>query len=168
MSPIITSAKLADAAALLKVSSAARRQAYSQLIPDDRRIDFEEATSQTPKNLDLWRSRIQNSINLPGKYMVIVARLDDEIVGFCRSVLRDNVLHVANLYVDPSRQSGGVGKLLLRRVLDSCKWKEASLHVLASNTAAQEFYKKQGFTVDSESPKTFYGAKRYKMLRKKR
>jgi len=69
---------------------------------------------------------------------------NDSVVGFIAMV--DNYL--AALFIDPSRQGSGYGKLLLNYVKST---RDAiTLNVFARNEKATAFYRKQGFSITSK------------------
>lgn len=68
----------------------------------------------------------------------------DSVVGFIAMVDDD----LAALFIDPSRQGSGCGKLLLDHAKST---RDAiALNVFARNENAIAFYRKQGFTIQSE------------------
>lgn len=160
----IRAAKPSDAKDILLVAANARRQAYRNLIPNDRLKDFNDSLQIAQKNIDWWRAKIQKSIDSPTKRVAKVLLLNGKVVGFYCSKVKAGAVHVTNLYVDPSAQGKGFGKQLLHSGLQAAAFSKVWLHVLADNHASVAFYKKFGFKVDSVSDKTYYGAKRYKMV----
>jgi GNAT superfamily N-acetyltransferase len=74
---------------------------------------------------------------------------DDGVpVGFAWSWVRDEFWFLAQLFVEPGLQSGGVGRELLRRTLDHADHsdvKQRALITFAFNTVSQGLYIRHGF-----------------------
>ena len=97
----------------------------------------------TDENIKKSEERIRN---LPSNQRVLVAKENNQIVGFCILIKSENQNHLQALYVLPGYQGRGVGKLL---------WKEAQtffdpnknsiVDVATYNSNAIDFYKKLGF-----------------------
>lgn len=78
-----------------------------------------------------------------------VGRLRDKIVGYggIWSILED--AHVTTLAVEPEHRGRRFGEVLLLRLIDEAIERNAAwmtLEVRESNTAAQQLYRKYGFT----------------------
>ncbi|CAM4092820.1 GNAT family N-acetyltransferase [Saccharibacillus endophyticus] len=69
---------------------------------------------------------------------------NDSVIGFIAMV--DNYL--AALFIDPSRQGSGYGKLLLNYAKSTRD--AVTLNVFARNENAVAFYRKRGFSIQSE------------------
>lgn len=70
---------------------------------------------------------------------VIVSQIGDNVVGFC--AYNDNWLN--HLYITPEYQHHGIGKSLLDQA--KAHNSELNLWVFQKNTAARDFYEKNGF-----------------------
>jgi [ribosomal protein S18]-alanine N-acetyltransferase len=69
--------------------------------------------------------------------------------------------HVLNICIGPDHRGLGLGRLLMRRLLDIARWNGATrvfLEVRPSNPAAQNLYRSMGFEEIGRRPK-YYPAK---------
>jgi ribosomal protein S18 acetylase RimI-like enzyme len=73
---------------------------------------------------------------------VIVAVMDEEVVGFISLWLPENFIH--HLYIDESHQQQKVGTKLLYAAIQKMNL-PITLKCLEQNTKASEFYKAKGF-----------------------
>ncbi len=78
-------------------------------------------------------------------YEFWVAEEDGHMVGYARSVLRDEVLELTEFFVSPEAQSAGVGGELLRRVFPPGVGKHRVI-VATTDVRAQVRYLKSGVT----------------------
>lgn len=144
--PSIRPATTADATAIATVHVAAWQTAYDRLLP----ADFLAAQS-VERRAALWTQLL----NTTGG--VLVAEIDDEIVGFtnvgeCRdedALDSDGELYA--IYLAPTRWSTGVGHALHEAGMDALAadgYTRASLWVLDGNERAITFYKRHGWQAD--------------------
>ena len=85
----------------------------------------------------------------PTGYDVVVAEVDNRVVGFLVTRhVTEGECEVLNLAVAPEYRRQGVGRSLLRSVLDGTVF----LEVRESNRAARSFYKSLGFQELSSRP----------------
>jgi ribosomal-protein-alanine N-acetyltransferase len=78
----------------------------------------------------------------------VVARADDQIVGFAGLWVMVDEAHVTTFAVDPRWRRRGVGERMLLALLDlsiSRRAREATLEVRLSNFPARKLYEKYGF-----------------------
>lgn len=162
----IRQAQPEDALVIANLVSEARTTAYAGLIPKDRRADFAKVTATSPAAEQFWAKKIQKSLDLPNKYVALVATVQGKVVGFYGAKLLGDQLFIQNLYVSPSFQGQGLGGKFLEQSIGKTPKPQIMLNVLAANQASVAFYQKHGFVIDGKSDKTFYGAERYEMLRK--
>jgi len=78
---------------------------------------------------------------------VLVALIENNPVGFIAWWTPDNFIH--SLFIDPDFTGKGIGKDLLEKCLDRLG-RPAKLKVLKANSKACDFYKYQGWKVESE------------------
>ena len=74
--------------------------------------------------------------------------LDGEIAAYAIMNIGADEAHLLNLCVDPGRQNMGLGKHLLKTMLDyagECKAAATFLEVRTSNSGARSFYERRGF-----------------------
>lgn len=96
------------------------------------------------RKIEQWRETIESS----GKgHEVLVARVDDRVVGFVAPRITKNGEHrIAAIYVSPDAQGNGYGAALL---LSALEWhgneSDIYLHVVAYNQRAIDFYERFGF-----------------------
>lgn len=93
-----------------------------------------------------------------GERWYIVAKLDGELVGYAGMLFTLDEAHITNIAVDPSVHRLGIGTRLMRETVREAVRRESSamsLEVRASNTAAQELYRKFGFASAGIRPKYY-------------
>lgn len=75
--------------------------------------------------------------------IVVTAWKDEEMIGFARCVT-DFVFNgqINNVVVDERYRGKGIGKQLIRRILDSCK---QVTYILRGDPENEEFYRRMGF-----------------------
>lgn len=78
---------------------------------------------------------------------ILVARVDDEIVGFASVWLMDNFLH--HLYIANHFQRKGIGTMLLNRIIKNSD-SDVTLKCLKRNSLGIKFYRKRGWESISE------------------
>lgn len=146
MKTIIRQAALKDAADIAKVQVETWQQAYKFLLPDD----YLESLS-LEKKTEGWEKGLTDPYQ---QQTAFVIEVDGEIAGFS-SVgpnrdpdISDEIAELCALYIHPSFQRKGLGKLLsdfsLTKLQDS-GYSTATLWVLTSNLPSQGFYQSQGW-----------------------
>lgn len=134
----VRDARLADVHALSAMMRQSWRESYKGLIPQEK---LEEICAMwlAPRN---FKERVadKNAAN-------ILALVDDQIVGHCYALPRENrSILIGYLYVLKSRQRGGIGKTLLDAAINAFPGTlHVELTVLQGNSAAIQFYKSIGF-----------------------
>jgi ribosomal-protein-alanine N-acetyltransferase len=119
------------------------------VVSDDTRT-FEELKVKSKNGLSWLASRIKRWLNLnrsPDNDSSPVKR--QYIIGFAGIWVLADEAHITNIAVRQPYQRQGIGELLLISTIDLAKEMKASimtLEVRASNLAAQNLYKKYGFT----------------------
>jgi ribosomal-protein-alanine N-acetyltransferase len=105
---------------------------------------IERASFAVPWPTDAYRNEIRT--NRLASY--VVARLDDQVVGFAGLWVMVDEAHVTSFAVDPRWRRRGVGERLLLALLDLAvrrQAREATLEVRLSNLPARKLYEKYGF-----------------------
>ena len=105
---------------------------------------IERASFAVPWPDDAYRNEIRT--NRLASY--VVARLDDQVVGFAGIWLMVDEAHVTTFAVDPRWRRRGVGERMLLALLDlsiARQAREATLEVRLSNLPARKLYEKHGF-----------------------
>jgi len=85
---------------------------------------------------------------LDAGYEAWVLRDSTGLVGFCLSMVAPDVVHILVIAVAPSKQRSGLGRILLKQVIDTAQQQGREgllLEVRPSNTSALAFYDAQGF-----------------------
>jgi ribosomal protein S18 acetylase RimI-like enzyme len=96
--------------------------------------------------------------------VVLVADVDDAVVGFAHAVVSEDVGNILRLYVDPDHRGQGVGSELLSAVTDRLFERDVDRirgMVLAANDLGNEFYDGHGFDRTSETHETEIGGEYY-------
>ncbi len=105
---------------------------------------IERASFAVPWPDDAYRNEIRT--NRLASY--VVARLDEDVVGFAGLWVMVDEAHVTTFAVDPRWRRRGVGERLLLALLDLAvtrQAREATLEVRLSNLPARKLYEKHGF-----------------------
>ena len=105
---------------------------------------IEQASFTTPWPPHAYRSELET--NRLATY--IVARLDDDVVGYAGMWLMLDEAHITTFAVHPGWRRRRIGERLLLTLLDvavSRRAREATLEVRLSNLAARRLYEKYGF-----------------------
>ena len=109
------------------------------------REDIEERFSDYFTEESLERGG-QDIRNIPENHIFLVAKIDEEVIGFCRIVSSDEENRLRALYVLPDMQKKGVGKKLWNEVLKTLdKTKPTYVNLADYNVGARIFYEKSGF-----------------------
>ncbi|RAJ08996.1 GNAT family N-acetyltransferase [Arenibacter echinorum] len=81
-----------------------------------------------------------------GEY-ILVAKMENEIVGFASVWLQDSFLH--HLYISNNFQGKGIGTMLLNKVIEKSN-SDLALKCLKKNKLGIHFYLKSGWVAASE------------------
>ena len=149
----IRDAVIEDAPAIARVNYLTWLHAYRGLIPDLEldSLNVESLTDNWKQNLSIANPRIGIFVVTNSESIVAYSRFypsvdpDDD---------RNRVATIGSMYVDPEFQREGIGHNLMSVVLEAaknCGFTEATLHVLAANTRAREFYEGLGWEKDSDA-----------------
>lgn len=82
------------------------------------------------------------------KKITIAMDSQENIIGYCLSILKNNIGEIATLYVEEDYRSNGIGKILLGEHL---KWigcnhcHDIFVDVLVENGKGIKFYQEMGF-----------------------
>ena len=102
-----------------------------------------------PRISEIQRSSPEAAAWDPTGYDILVAELDNRVVGFLVTrTVAEGEREVLNLAVMPEYRRRGVARSLLGRVLNGTVY----LEVRESNRAARDFYKSLGFQELSRRP----------------
>lgn len=107
-----------------------------------------------------WTAGIFNDCLVAG-YQCWVVESADALLGYAVLGIGADEAHLLNLCIDPALQGGGLGRRLLRRMIDLARWHMADrvfLEVRPSNLAAIALYASEGFQRIGQRPR-YYPAK---------
>jgi len=109
-----------------------------------------------------WRwteQRVTASIRAP-QTNVVVARIDNHVIGFAIMKYGDRIAHLNLFAVAPEYRRAGIGRQLLQW-LEKCAAVAGnvaiSLEVRAANTGAQRFYERMGYRTLVQLPGYYQG-----------
>jgi ribosomal-protein-alanine N-acetyltransferase len=105
---------------------------------------IERESFRTPWPPHAYRAELET--NRLAQYLV--ARVEDEVVGFAGMWLMVDEAHITTFAVAPQWRRQGIGEWLLLALLDRARLRsarEATLEVRLSNLAARRLYEKYGF-----------------------
>lgn len=112
-------------------------------------LDYESIKENLQNDFDkFWspsilKSELENSMS---KY--IVAKRNEEIVGFAGIIILPDDVEITNIVTKISERKKGIGNLLLAKLIEMAQKTgkdNISLEVNENNTIAIELYKKYGF-----------------------
>ncbi len=119
----------------------------------DRVYEIELSTHLAPWSRDILSDCV--SVGYDCRVIEVKLRGKKRILGYIISRYSFNICHILNLCIASSAQRKGLGKLLLRDLLNSINKtvvKSVILEVRPSNPAALSLYEKFGFQQDSIKP----------------
>ena len=120
---------------------------YGALLPES----VIQTATTTWHAIDALRAQIEHE----GVYFPIAQNTEGEIVGLATASLREDVLILGRLYVDPGQQRQGIGGRLLQSAIDAHPTaRKIRLEVERDNTKGYNFYKKMGFVEAGEQAVT--------------
>lgn len=94
-------------------------------------------------NYNLFKSELENKNS-----MYIVAKLNNQIVGFAGIWFSVDDIHITNIVVKKNRRNQKIGSLMLNNLIELCEnrtQKSITLEVNSNNIPAQKLYQKFGF-----------------------
>ena len=97
---------------------------------------------------DFWSSQTLKSELNNENSEYIVAKLNNQIVGFAGIWKSVDDVHITDIVVKKDFRKNGIGSLLLQKLIlltKNSNYKELTLEVNANNIAAQKLYLKFGF-----------------------
>jgi GNAT superfamily N-acetyltransferase len=102
---------------------------------------------QSRDDIDAW---IRDLLLPSGE--IVVAVVDDRVVGLNATSHAYGVMWVDQLYVDPRETGRGIGSALLQDTLARARTvgMPVQLYTFSRNTAARAFYERHGFVIVSE------------------
>ena len=106
-------------------------------------IQIERLSNPTP-----WKDETFKSV-LSSRTLSFVIAIKGKVISFCMATKVLNECHLQNICVLPDYRKIGVGKYMLEILNNRCKiyeLKKIILEVRESNSGAQAFYTKSGFS----------------------
>ena len=100
---------------------------------------------------DAWSAQGIRDTLCQSQAYILVAELDEKIVGYCIVYHVLDEAEIARIAVDSSRRNQGVGHCLMDAVTEECKTNGITrilLDVRESNDSARSFYSHYGFKED--------------------
>jgi len=84
---------------------------------------------------------------LKGNYGCWVCEEFDRVLGYCLLTIGAGEAHILNISVDPAEQNQGIGRKMLKHLIDACRGRAETvfLEVRPSNTIAIALYENMGF-----------------------
>ena len=145
MSLSVGEAVMADAAELSDLSTRTYLASFGADFDDPEDLAHHLAISTS---VNAWQTYLAND-------RVFVARAADMAVGYLQAGKREtpHEVEIKRVYVDRSRQSQGIGTLLMRHALNDLDIRSATLvrlDVWQDNRRAQDFYRRFGFELTDE------------------
>lgn len=82
---------------------------------------------------------------------------EDSLIGYSHTESRGDQLFIRMIVVHPDLQRKGIGRRLLRAVIESAEEqsKRVGLEVFKINNVARAFYERHGFIVECETPTSY-------------
>lgn len=105
-------------------------------------LEVEKKAYPHPWTLGIFRDCLRIGYN------AWVVTLDGAIIGYGIVMLSPGEAHILNICIDPDYQQKGLGRYLLRHLVNKSNQTDVDmvlLEVRRSNTAAQQLYKSEGF-----------------------
>ena len=156
---IVRTASTSDTAAIERVARATWRVDYPDVLNRENTADaatdwYDESAMTTAIERD--------------DALVLVASLENEVVGFAHAYVAENRGDLLRLYVAPGYRERGVGTALLDRTVDDlfeAGVDEIRAMVLAANEHGRAFYEASGFELVDEDAETEIDGERYRECR---
>ncbi len=154
----IRDATIDDIPEMFLISLTAHQEGYADMIPAERKADFQARYTDTPENRARYVEHFEKIISDPAWY-VWVAVVDDKVVGYTLAHKEsEHILHKKGLFMSPGHQGQGIGSALFNISLTPIETGVVDLSVIATNARARHVYEKHGFVPVGPDPKLFFGA----------
>lgn len=101
------------------------------------------------------RGMYEAALANPAVTRIFLARVGDDVAGYCATWLLPGELHINNMAIRPDWRRQGLARALLRHVLhvgESAGCPRATLEVRESNHAARQLYEGLGFRLAGTRP----------------
>lgn len=131
---------------ILIIKDEVRFNTYSKILAGLTKEDILYKDSYSVREEEIW-----NKIDQKNTYIYIAA-VSDEIAGYIRFSIKDNIAELQDLFVLNKFQGKGIGSLLMDKMENFLENVEdvylTKINVLKDNENAINFYVKHGFNVD--------------------
>lgn len=167
MDYVIRRANISDAEVLYSISLRSHATSYYEnLVSDAQKQNFYDYYKCSAERESQFSAVMARKIIHPA-WHVAVAVQGEGIIGYVIAHSKiEGKLMIRGLFVDPSKQSAGVGTALFERSLSWVKSGDsAELTVVEGNVIARSLYEKYRFEVIGEYEEDFFGAKQVIMQR---
>ena len=94
--------------------------------------------------LAAWRDELRITPDDISRDRVVIAALNDSIVGFCALKTDDGQTAIEHLWVDPPAMGAGIGRRLLEDALAWCRERGVARLRVVSDPHAAGFYRRHG------------------------
>lgn len=148
----IRDARPEDAEAIAEVHVRSWQETYVGLLPDDF---LKSLDGDIQRRTEVWRKATEN---LPARSLLLVAEVDDQVVGFANAAACEDpdldselVGELRVIYLRARFWGRGIGKAMHDEAicrLWSFGFNEAMLWVLDSNERTRRWYERQGWRTD--------------------
>ena len=132
-----------------------------RLARTDERDELEALQRRASLALGEYNQQLEaepDAVHLPIEQVemgaVIVAELDDRILGFAVVLIDDDGAELDGLFVEPECWRKGIGAALVDVAVHEARRQGLSMMVIA-NPSAREFYENCGFTLEGEAQTRF-------------
>lgn len=144
-----------DVEAIQRIARSSWKRDYPEILSRETAAD--EAVEE-------WygRETIERELQTPGSEL-LVATVDDEVVGFSHAVVTGGEATILRVYVHPEYRSEGIGGTLLERTIHEARTRAAETiraMVLSANELGDSFYRNAGFE-PVETGETVIGGEPY-------
>ena len=115
-------------------------------------VAIEQSAYEFPWTLQIFRDCLK------AQYDCFVLDQDGVVDGYFVLAVAADEAHVLNVAVAPARQGQGIGRRLMKRLLDLARWHRATrvfLEVRPSNPRAIALYERLGFTQIGRRPRYY-------------
>ncbi len=161
----ISSAKISDVEEIFNVKLASWISTYAKSPITKEDIEGRIASNKQ-RQIENFKKMISEKriedTEYPGG--IYIAKVEDKIVGYITPMIHNGQNRVGAIYILQQYQGVGIGKALMKKVLELFENGEIFLHVQKENRSAINFYKSLGFTQSKELPTEYLDSEKKKPL----
>lgn len=123
-----------------------QRDVWFQTYPNKKagitKSDIKNRFIDMDKKVERWKQNIKNQKE---NELILVAKAENKIVGFCVATKRFKENNITAIYIDPAFQRQGIGSMFMKKIFSWFGDKKVYVLVAEYNKKAVNFYKKFGF-----------------------